>query len=168
MANVEATVDLAELDQALADVEQRGRRMGPAFRELRKPLRTDLRMIARQQTGPSQPWAPRSPLTESRRVPRNRRARTSKAMRTIALKTFRRRTTPKKILGRLPAAFAVLAGALYVRARWRVDWADAHRSGRRVGHGVKLPKRDFAWLSNQIIDKARAVFAKHIVAGWKR
>lgn len=161
-------VDLSELDRALADLERRGKRMGPAFRELTRPLGKDLGGIARQQTGPNSRWPKRSPLTEARRLKRNRSARTTKAMRTIAPKKFRRRSVPKRILGRLPAARAITSGDLYVRATWRAAWALAHHLGARVGGGVRLPARPFAWLSNQIKDKAREVLARHVMKGWSR
>jgi len=163
-------VDLTELDRALADVEVRGKRMGPAFRALRRPLRQDQRSHARSEEGPDGAWPTRSPLTEARRVARNRRVRITKAMRTIAPRRFAPRSTPKQLLGRLPAAMVVVVGELFVRATSRVPWAGIHQEGGSAGHGrrVRIPKRLFLWLSDKFLEETRAVLAAHIVKGWKR
>lgn len=163
-----ASMDVTELDSALADVDSRGKRLGPAFRELRKPLRGDQREHARAQQGPSGSWPPRSPMTEARRRARNRALRTSKAMRTIMPGKHKRRSTPKRILGRLPGAIIVTAGQLFVRARSRVDWSGVHQFGGRAGRGVRIPARPFLWLSDALLTTARDTLADFVVKGWKR
>jgi hypothetical protein len=150
-------VDWTELDTALGDVDERGKRLGPAFRELRKPMRGDQRAHAKAEEGPDGRWPPRSPLTEARRKTKNRAIRQTKALRTIALGAFKRRSTPKRILGRLPAAMVITVGDLFIRASSRVPWSIAHWIGDRVGHhrSVQLPVRVFYWLSDDLIEKAR-------------
>lgn len=164
-----AEFDAIEVDRALADVEERGKRLRPAFRQLRKPMRGDQRQHARDERGPDAAWPPRSPLTEARRRARNRRLRTTKAMRTIGLGKFTRtRATPKQILGRLPSALIVTAGELFVRATSRVPWSGIHQFGGRANHGARIPARPFLWLSDDLVETARQVLVDFVIKGWKR
>jgi len=160
--------DSTEVDAALGDLELRGKRLAPAFRELRKPLRADQRDHAKAQSGPDSSWPPRSPMTEKRRLAHNRAVRTTKAMKTIAIGKSKRRSTPKKILGRLPAAIVMTVGELFVRATSRVPWSGAHQKGGRVGHGARLPARPFLWLSDRVVNTATFVLSEYVVKGWKR
>jgi phage gpG-like protein len=163
-----AYIDLTEVDRALADLEARAKRLAPAFRELRKPLRLDQRDHARGEMGPGGKWPARSPLTEERRRAKNRRVRLTKAMQTIAPKKLRRRSTPNRLLGRLPAAVIYKSGELFVRATSRVAWSGVHQEGGSVGRGSRIPARPFLWLSDAIIDKAKETLAAFVVKGWTR
>lgn len=165
-----ANFDAQEVDRALADVEERGRRLGPAFRELRRPLRDDQRSHARAEEGPAGAWPARSPLTEARRRARNRRVRITKAMQTIAPRRFVRRSTPARLLGRLPSAIIVTAGDLFIRAVSRAPWSGVHQHGGRAGRrrGVTIPARPFLWLSSQLLATVRSKLGEYVVKGWKR
>lgn len=158
-------LDLSDLDRRIETAEARAKRLAPAFRDLRQPMRLDQREHAKNEAGPSAKWPPRSPMTEARRRQRNRGARTTKAMRLISVAKFRRRATPKKILGRLPSAIDIIVGSTSVTARSRVPWSAAHMKGGRVGRGSRLPKRVFLWLSDRLIEKAREVIAAHVMKG---
>lgn len=160
--------DLSDVDRRIETLEQRAKRLAPAFRQLARPLRVDQREHAKDERGPSGKWPARSPMTEARRRARNRGARTTRAMRTVALAKFRRRPTPKKILGRVPSAIQIVVGDLFVRGVYRVPWAGAHARGARVGRGVRLPKRVFNWLGEKLLETAREVLADHVMKDWKR
>ncbi len=168
MLSLDSAFDLSDVDRAIETAEDRAKRLAPAFRELAKPMRTDQREHAKDERGPSSKWPPRSPFTEARRRDRNRGARTTKAMRMISLAKFRRRPTPAKLLGRLPAAFVVTTSGTFVRATSRVAWSGAHQAGARVGRGVRLPQRVFLWLSDRLVTKAREVLTEHVLKGWRR
>src|SRR5262249_61661485 len=105
---LEASLDVTQVDRAMADVEARAKRLAPAFRELRRPLRQDQRAHARDEQGPDGRWPPRSPLTEARRLARNRRARASEALST---RPARRRSPPNHLLGLLPVSIHAQIGA---------------------------------------------------------
>lgn len=167
--DMDGNVDLTEVDTALADVDVRSKRMAPAFRELRAPMRRDQAAHAKQQEGPNGAWPPRSPLTEARRRARNRRRRVTKAMITIGIASNKKkRSTPKRILGRLPRAVVYTIGDLFLRATSRVPWSGAHQDGGRVGRGVKLPARPFLWLSDVLINATKDVLGKYVLKGWNR
>jgi phage gpG-like protein len=162
---VDANFNLTEVDRAMADVEVRAKRLAPAFRELRRPLRADQRAHSRAEEGPDGHWPPRSPFTEARRLARNRRVRASKA---LAIRpSRRRRTTPKRLLGRLPAAILVKVGELYIRATSRVAWSGVHQYGGNAGR-ARIPARPFLWLSDGLLRTARDVLGNYVVKGWKR
>lgn len=164
-----AYVDLTQVNRALADIELRGRVMGPAMRELRKPLRADQTDHRKRAEGPDGAWPRRSPETEARRKSTNRRFRRTKAMNMIAPKKFRRRSTPAALLGRLPRAIKITAGNLFVRAESRaVRFGGSHNKGAMVGRHrrVKLPRREFLWLSDVLLKDASAIMTKYILKGW--
>lgn len=164
-----ASVDLTQVDRAMADVESRAKRMGPAFRQLRRPMLADQTIHARSQTGPDGKWAPRSPLTEARRRARNRGLRAPKALKTIAIGKGRRRTTPKRILGRLPSAVVTTIRELSIKVTSRVAaFSNVQQRGGRVGKRARIPARPFLWMSTAFLYYAKGVFAQHLVKGWQR
>jgi phage gpG-like protein len=167
--DVDANFDLTEVDRAMADVEARAKRLAPAFRELRRPLRTDQRAHARAEEGPDGHWPPRSPFTEARRQARNRAVRIHR-FDVLRRGEGRRRSTPKQVLGRLPAAILVKVGELYIRATSRAAWAGIHQYGGNAGRGrrVRIPARPFLWLSDGLLRTARDVLGNYVVKGWKR
>ena len=169
MIDINANFDLSEVDRAMADVETRAKRLAPAFRELRRPLRTDQRAHARAEEGPDGRWPARSPFTEARRQARNRTARVRRFY-VLRRGEARRRSTPKQLLGRLPAAILVKVGELYIRATSRAAWAGIHQYGGRAGRNrrVWIPARPFLWLSDGLLRTASDVLGNYVVKGWKR
>lgn len=168
MATTDVNLDFGEVDRAIETMETRAKRLGPAFRELRKPFRADQVGHAKGEEGPSGKWPARSPLTEARRRARNRNVRQTKAMKTIALRKATRRSTPKRLLGRLPNAVVYRIGELYIRATSRAKFGGAHQQGATVGRGSKLPQRMFLWLSDRLLSSARDVLGNYVVKGWKK
>jgi phage gpG-like protein len=161
---LDAHIDLTAVDQRLANIETRGKRARPAFRELRAPLRADQRSHAKGQQGPNGSWPARSQLTESRRKAHAKNARANKKR--LHPKKFKTRPIPKRILGRLPGALLLEAGDLFVKAVSRVPWSGVHQDGGNAGKRAKIPERTFLWLSDAIVAKAREVLLKHVLADW--
>lgn len=168
MATTDVNLDFGEVDRAIETLETRAKRLGPAFREIRKPFRVDQVGHAKGEEGPNGKWPARSPLTEARRRARNRGVRQTKAMKTIALRKPTRRSTPRRLLGRLPGAVVYKLGELYIRATSRAKFGGAHQHGATVGRGSKLPERMFLWLSDKLVTTARDVLGAHVVKGWKK
>jgi len=166
---LEASLDVTKVDRALADLETRAKRLAPAFRELRRPLYTDQRAHARAEEGPDGHWPARSPFTEARRQARNRTVRTHRYD-VLRRGEGRRRSTPKNILGRLPAAILLKVGELYIRATSRAAWSGIHQYGGNAGRGrrVRILARPFLWLSDGLLQTARDVLGAYVVKGWKR
>lgn len=113
-----------------------------AFGKARKPTRGDQKDHRLKQVGSEGPWAPRAASTMAKRSsPSRRRAR--------------------KLLGRLPNALILTATRQSIVARSRVKWSLAHQRGGIVGHGARLPAREFLWPSDSLLLKV----ARIIVAG---
>lgn len=164
---LDANIDLTAVDRRLADVGVRAERAAPAFRELRKPMRSDQREHSKQQQGPDASWAARSPMTTARRDARAR-AQKRRARALHPSKVTTSRSMPKRILGRLPSAIMVIAGDLFVRAVSRVPWAGVHQYGGTAGHGARIPQRTFLWLSDKLLETCRDVILDHVMDGWER
>lgn len=162
---IDGNIDLSAVDQRLADLQTRGERAAPAFKELQKPLRADQRDHSKTQQGPSGSWVPRSPLTEARRAARGRNQR---ANRNRLHKHAVGKATPKKILGKLPNAMVVTVGELFVKIVSRVDWSGVHQEGGVVGKHAGVPQRTFYWLSDKIVGIAEDIILKHVMKDWPK
>jgi hypothetical protein len=147
-------VDLTEVDRGLAAFNAAARNMGPAYKELRKPLRADQRQHARDKAGPGGAWPAKSPLTIARERRKKRRAS--------------RRGRVRKLLGRLPTVINMLADRKRVAAISGVRWSDAQQHRTRVGKGAMLQPRVFLWASPAMLKLARKVMADHLTSAWIR
>lgn len=142
-AFVSATFDFGDVDQGIAAMERRTHALGPAFRELKKPMRDDQRDHGKKQRGPFAQWARRSPRT---------------------LEFYRdhgRKRAPRP-LGRLLSAVKYTATAYGVVGESRVAWSKVHMDGGVVGRGVKLKARPFLWLSRKLLDIAERVLERSL------
>ena len=170
----ELRFDMSEVSEALSDTVERARQLAPAFRDLKRPLKSDQRDHAKSESGPGGKWAPRSAATLERRKLQRRRGRMTKdkkaALALISFKPLKRRrgAASNRILGRLPTAMKTEIAPLYIRIVSRVKWSLAHAKGARVGRGVRLPAREFYWLSKAIVDLAAEKIGKYVVKGMKK
>ena len=141
----DATLDLAELERGFAGLIAASRDLTPAMRAARRPLMDDQRDHAKRQAGPEGSWPARSST-----------ARRGKA---------RRR---RRLLGRLPTAVILSNDRLSVRVTSRVKWSGSHKEGDRVGHGAKIPPRDFLWPSGRVLEIIAGIVANHFGRRWPR
>ena len=131
---ITATVDIGDVETGLDAMERRARALGPVMKSLTKPLRDDQKNHKRAQSGPSGSWARRSEAT-------------------IAAKHGKRKL-PRTILGRLPTAVSYKTTPSSVTGTSRVRWSGAHQDGATVGHGARLPAREFLWISDEMMTLA--------------
>ena len=143
---VSATLDIGDVEKGLAAMQRRARVLGPAFRELKRPLRLDQRDHSKRRAGPSAMWAPRAASTMAKLRAGGRRAR--------------------KPLGKLSGAVAYTADATAVRARSRVLWSGVHQDGGTVGRGAKLPARPFLWISDDMLRVAEHTLGRALVRAY--
>lgn len=142
-------VNLAGALGALERVRAAGMDTRPAFKAMRQPLRADLRAHAKAQEGPDGgKWPKRKP-------PRRLKARDGER-RALARKRSRR------VLGKLPNATGFQVERRAIVAFSKVKWARAHREGLVVGHGAKMPKRDWLWISGAMKSKAIGILHDHV------
>lgn len=142
---IAARVNLGPLQRAFNTLRRPDLR--PAWKEARKPLRADIRDHRKKQEGPDGTWSPRAAATKARSG-KNGRAR--------------------RLLGKLPTALTTLSDRRRVALRSRVAWSDVHRTGGTVGHGARVPARDFLWASGQVLETIAGIVAKHLAKRWKR
>lgn len=113
----------------------------PAWKEARKPVRKDLRDHANKQAGPDGSWPGYAETTKKRQA--------------------EGRKKPRRLLGRLPGAVRSTMNRTRLLFTWRTKWAEAQRIGGTVGHGARLPARDWAFVS----DKATQIVADIVAKG---
>jgi hypothetical protein len=116
------------------------------FSASRKPLRSDLREHAKDQSGPSGRWPGLAASTIERRARGPRRRR--------------------KLLGRLPAAVRVTTGSDFIRAEWMPKFSRLQKEGGRGGKNARIPGRDFAWLSKKVVRAVRDLFVAALDRAW--
>ncbi len=144
---IEARVSLGFFERALNTL--RNPDLRPAWKEARVPLRADIADHRKQQAGPDGAWAPRSISTRTR-------------------STSKRRSRPRKMLGKLPTALQTISDRRRVAMKSRVAWSDVHTTGGTVGHGAKLPPRPFLWASDKVLGSIAGLITKHLAKLWGR
>lgn len=151
-----AFIDWTLIHDRIDDLDRRARDLGRVFKRLIRPMGGDQRDHDKKNEGPEGKWPARSAATEAKRRKVARLKRRNKAMRTIALAPAKKiaRSVPRKLLGRLPRALKITSGSMSVKAASRAtDFGGAHNQGAMVGRKrrVKLPRREFIWLSDHLI-----------------
>ncbi len=129
--------------EGLIAIEKRARQLGPAFAELKAPMKADQRDHAKARSGPDAKWARRAPST------------------------ITRRGNGKRLLKTLPTrTVKVTSGPGEVAAASKVPWSGVHNEGGTVGNGAVMPERRFLWLSAKLMDTAEHIFASHVLGVW--
>lgn len=145
---VSATVQLGDVEAGLKAIERRVNALGPAFREIKAPMRADQRTHARHNVGPSGTWKRRSAATIAK------------------MKLPSGRGLTRRPLGKLLTAIGYSADATGVRAESKIPWSNVQQEGGTVGRGSKLPARPFLWISRRLLDIAGDVITKAILAAY--
>lgn len=144
LATITAAVDVREVDRAIDEMLDAGHKLGPAFRKAKPVMRLDQRDHAKKQMGPGGRWPARAKSTARKLRSKGKRPR---------------------LLGKLPISTTYVATKTGVRGLSRVSWSNAHNQGARVGRGSVLPKREYLWISDDLLTKVTAIFSEHIVEG---
>lgn len=141
---IDVKVDIEPITRAFDRLRRTdGRKV---FREARKPMRIDIREHAKAKAGPDGAWQPLAASTKDRRKRAGRKR--------------------GKLLAALPAAFKIASGPDFVRAEWLVKWSRVHWRGGRAGHGSRIVKRDFAYLSKSAIRAIRDLYVDALDRAW--
>jgi len=141
--DLKVDVRLELVEAALQRMNRLGRNLRPLFRAVRKDMRVDQVEHRKRQEGPDGSWPRLAPGTVEKRYQRPGKQGRKR-------RRGRRRRDPR-ILGRLPTAMDVRSDAVSVRAVSRVPWSGAHEDGATVGHGSRIPKREFLWTSGKLL-----------------
>lgn len=157
---VSAQIDLTDVERGLLGLDLRPSALRPVFNELRNPLRQDLRDHQAKERGPDGKWPARSRGTTSRLTSR-RRGRTASGRR-------RGRRKAGRLLGRLPHLFVLRVNAWGLSAENRAKWSLIHAEGGTAGRGARIPKRDYAYMSDQFLDLSVEFVQECMLLGWGR
>ncbi len=144
---IEARVDLGPLDRVLNALRKPDLR--PAWNEAKKPLRADIADHRNRQKGPDGSWAPRASSTRLRSA-------------------GKRRGRPRKILGKLPTALITKSDRRKIAMASRVPWSEVQRSGGTVGHGARIPARNFLYASENVLWVIAGIIGRHLKKIWDR
>lgn len=117
------------------------------FRGLRRPMHLDQRDHRDKQRGPGSTWKALAPSTLARYAREGKRRN-------------------RRILAKLPNSRTTILTADSLKMRSRVRWSMAHQAGAVVGHGSRLPQRQYMWISKQLIRQARHAFREALWARW--
>lgn len=147
MIDVEATIDSRQVEAALDRLQRAGKNLRPVFTKARKALRKDIAEHADREEGPTGRWQRLSAWTVLKLQARAGRQGTKRRSHKIGPV----RPPGGRILRRLPKAFKITTGADFIRATSRVTWSGVHWEGGRAGRGAVIPKRDWMWVSDRMV-----------------
>lgn len=151
MIGIKATVKLHGLEAALRRLNTMEKKA--AFREVGAHARQDQALHDAKHEGPDGPWPALHPSTVARY------AKMAKAKRGKA--------RARKLLGRLPRALKTVITGSSIRIVSRVKWAFVHQAGGRAGRGARIPRRQFLWISDRLMQRSSRVFQQHLLKAWK-
>lgn len=151
---IRAKIDMTAVDRGLAALTQDARNLAPAFKAAKKPARADQREHAKLRQGPDGAWAPKAASTLAREA--------------LAKKRAGKRRGSRKLLGRLPAALALMSdrNRVVVRSRARGKLSSIQQDGGVAGRGARIPARVFLWASDKLLATVRGILERHIMGRW--
>lgn len=143
MIDVKLTVRLGGVRDMLARIAHVN--IKETLREARVPTRLDQKDHDRKETGPDGSWPQLASSTRAR----------------YARRPGGKRGFQYKLLGRLPKALnsRVTGNSLIFFSRV-TKWSMAHQKGAIVGHGARLPRRQFLWISPTLKRIVRIMFER--------
>lgn len=145
LVDIEAHVDITAIIRQMNRV---GRfRTAPLMKALRKPTAEDQKRHRDQMRGPQGPWAPLAPSTLAR----------------YARMGIRRN---RRLLAKLPLVRRTTVKAAELIIKSPVKWSMAHFAGAIVGHGARLPQRQYWWISPQLKREIRRLAEAALIAHW--
>lgn len=148
MIAIKATINLKPTFAMLRRLKQIDTRA--VFKRIQPSAIHDQQQHDRATAGPDGGWPGLAASTLERRTrPRGKS------------KTGKNRSWPTKLLGRLPKSLQPITSRQHLVIRSRVkEFSLAHQGGARVGHGARLPRRQFLWISPWLLERARIEFVR--------
>lgn len=162
-------VDTTDVEKGIDAMRAKARRMGEVMRALKGPFRKDLVAHQKAQSGPDGAWPKRSRATQERFEKRNKKFRTSftrrKSKRGAGAKVVTRQAIQEP-LGVLPRAVKASARSTQVLVQSVVPYASAHNDGATVGRGVRIPRRELFFASDDMLSLTVRSIEEHVISGW--
>lgn len=148
MIGIKATINLKPTFAMLKRVKNMDTRA--VFKRIQPSAIHDQQQHDRATSGPDGAWPALAPSTIERRT----RARGLS-------KAGKKRSWPTKLLGRLPKSLKPTASRLRLLVQSRVkEFSLIHQQSGIAGHGARIPRRQFLWISPWLIERARVEFLR--------
>lgn len=159
-----ARINLRDVNRGIRGMRRQvdGAQSRAFFSALRKPVKEDVAEHQKERRGEAGAWPALDPDTLDKR----RRRRASAAGR--RKRRRRRAVSTARMLGRLPRAWQVLVSPDSIRLVNRVRWSDVHNTGGQAGNGARIPQRQFAYVSADLVQGAQELYQRHVMQGWTR
>ncbi len=153
---IEGKADTRKVDRGLEALAVKSGRVLPhLLAEFGKQIRRDLKAHQREQSGPDGPWPKLSPATVAQQRRRSKRGKGGSSR-------------PLRKLPTLVTARIIDGEALQVRPDPRVaKIAAAHNFGAVVGHGARLPARDWFYVGDAVIDDFEQAIVGSLTEIWE-
>lgn len=166
MIDVDAFVELRDVENGLRRMQLAGYDLRPVFRAVRRDVRADQRQHQREGAGPDGKWKPLDPDTLRKRT-RQGTGRRHKG------KMKRRRRKFGPVLRNLPRAFTISYSRSWIRGDARPKWSGAHqpKSGAgatRVGRGATVPNRTYLWASTGLLQIVARKAVDYMTGAWEK
>lgn len=152
LIDVKVTVNLGGAFRMLSRMQRIDVRK--TFKRVEPSARHDQQQHDRALEGPDGRWPQLAASTIERRTrPRGRD------------KKGRNRSWPTKLLGRMPKSIQSITSSKSLIIRSRVKkFSMVHQAGGIVGHGARIPRRQYLWISQWLKDRTRIEFMRALAA----
>lgn len=160
--SVIVTLDLRDIDAGLRKMAKRGIDPKALFKRNRPILRRDQKDHFDELRGSEGAWPSRAASSLRKVMGNKKKSRTKKGrLRKSAQKRLRNQ------LGRLKTfwKFRQSKGELEVASGAR-KWAGVHQDGGVAGHGARIPKREFVYISDDFFRQFVDDYLQEVVLQW--
>jgi phage gpG-like protein len=166
---VSVTFNDRAVRRALLGMDKARKSIRKVMRDLREPLRDDLKAHADKERGPDGKWPGRSAKTEQRDRKRTTVYREKRRRgRSGPLQETRSPRKAIALLGKLPEITVSRTRLATLIASNAVPWSGVHNEGGTVGHGSVIPQREFVFLSDPFLGIAAEKITEFVHGGWRK
>jgi phage gpG-like protein len=160
--------DLRSIKKAFKAMERAGENPKKVWRVVKKPMRDDQKEHMRAaEDSKGAKWKPLASSTVERRLSKGGRAGKH-------TKRGKLKKSAAKKLGKLLGNKLVSGSKFKVSRRsikltqTKVKWAGIHQHGGRAGRGNQIPKREFFYISDDLLAKTARHIARHIATAFNK
>lgn len=165
---LQANVDLRKLDKAIRRCVRAGADLRPVWRATRSEVRKEQAEHVKRQEGPKGKWPALSSATLNRRL-RAGGINKKFTKRGNRLKKRAARRLGKMLSRKLIVGSKYKIHKLHARMTSPVPWAGVHNKGGQAGRPrVRIPARQFMWVSRKLQNKVARVAATHLAQHFER
>lgn len=151
-------IDLSGFDRATRRLLRASNDLRPVLRAHRRAFRRDQREHMKTQTsGDGAQWDRLAPSTREKRISRGGRA--GKFTKRGKLRKSARRRLNRVLSARLIVGAKIKVQRKGMRFTSPVPWAGVHQSGGVGGKGVRIPAREFLWVSDPFMESLSQAIA---------